>query len=120
MYRAEQAQHERASNSFLRMENDKIRCENITMRGALKNAICPSCVGQPVTDYFDEQNLRMENTQLKQEVMATGLTTAGHVVCFRRPAHLPLFICIYIHIYLYLYVYVYLYVYIYVYVYVRL
>jgi homeobox-leucine zipper protein len=75
-----QAQHERASNSFLRMENDKIRCENVTMREALKNVICPNCVGQPVTDYFDAQKLRMENTQLKEEVIAMVLTTAGHVV----------------------------------------
>ncbi|KAG2604955.1 homeobox-leucine zipper protein ROC8-like [Panicum virgatum] len=73
------AQHERASNSFLRMENDKIRCENITMRGALKNAICPSCVGQPVTDYFDEQNLRMENTQLKQELDRMSSITSKYL-----------------------------------------
>lgn len=32
--------------------------------------ICPSCGGPPVTEdtYFDEQKLRMENLQLKEEV----------------------------------------------------
>jgi hypothetical protein len=64
-----QAQHERADNCFLRAENDKIRCENITMREALKNVICPSCGGPPVDeDFFDEQKLRMENARLKEEV----------------------------------------------------
>ena len=65
-----QAQHERADNSALRQENDKIRCENIAIREALKNVICPSCGGPPINDdcYFDEQKLRLENAQLKEEV----------------------------------------------------
>ncbi|OMP10294.1 hypothetical protein COLO4_04639 [Corchorus olitorius] len=42
------AQHERADNCALRSENDKIRCENIAIREALKNVICPSCGGPPL------------------------------------------------------------------------
>ncbi|KAI4976310.1 hypothetical protein ZWY2020_049917 [Hordeum vulgare] len=70
------AQHERQDNCFLRVENDKIRCENIAMREALKNVICPTCGGPPVAeDYFDEQKLRMENARLKQELdRVAGLT----------------------------------------------
>lgn len=66
-----QAQSERADNCALRAENDKIRCENIAIREALKNVICPSCGGPPVAEdsYFDEQKLRMENAQLKEEVL---------------------------------------------------
>jgi homeobox-leucine zipper protein len=76
-----QAQHERADNCFLRAENDKIRCENITMREALKNVICPSCGGPPVAeDFFDEQKLRMENARLKEEVNHELTTTR----CLRR------------------------------------
>jgi hypothetical protein len=65
-----QAQHERADNCTLRAENDKIRCENIAIREALRNVICPSCGGPPVTEdsYFDEHKLRVENAQLKEEV----------------------------------------------------
>ncbi|XP_020089795.1 homeobox-leucine zipper protein ROC8-like isoform X1 [Ananas comosus] len=64
-------QHERADNSTLRSENDKIRCENIAMREALKNVICPSC-----GSYFDEQKLRMENARLKEELdRVSGLTS---------------------------------------------
>ncbi|RLM54948.1 hypothetical protein C2845_PM10G05820 [Panicum miliaceum] len=85
------AQHERASNSFLRMENDKIRCENVTMREALKNVICPNCVGQPVTDYFDAQKLRMENTQLKEELDRMSSITSKYLgrPFTQAPAVLP-------------------------------
>ncbi|CAL9195558.1 unnamed protein product [Musa hybrid cultivar] len=64
------AQHERADNCLLRAENDKIRCENIAMREAMKNVICPSCGAPPASDdsYFDEQKLRMENARLKEEL----------------------------------------------------
>ena len=66
-----QAQTERADNCALRADNDKIRCENIVIREALKNVICPSCGGPPLNDesYFDEQKLRLENAQLKEEVI---------------------------------------------------
>ncbi|RWV85013.1 hypothetical protein GW17_00053234, partial [Ensete ventricosum] len=64
------AQHDRADNCVLRAENDKIRSENIAMREALKNVICPSCGGPPTDEdsYFDEQKLRMENARLKEEL----------------------------------------------------
>ncbi|CAL5362718.1 unnamed protein product [Camellia sinensis] len=64
------AQHERADNGALRAENDRIRCENIAIREALKNVICPTCGGPPVSEdsYFDEQKLQMENAQLKEEL----------------------------------------------------
>ncbi|KAG7589971.1 Homeobox domain [Arabidopsis suecica] len=64
------AQHERADNSALKAENDKIRCENIAIREALKHAICPNCGGPPVSEdpYFDEQKLRIENAHLREEL----------------------------------------------------
>lgn len=64
------AQHERADNCALRSENDKIRCENIAIREALKKVICPTCGGPPLGEdsYFDEQKLRMENARLKEEL----------------------------------------------------
>ena len=73
-----QAQHERADNCFLRAENDKIRCENIAMREALKNVICPTCGGphSATDDYFDEHKLRMENAHLKEEA-SSFVTTFG-------------------------------------------
>ncbi|XP_066371669.1 homeobox-leucine zipper protein ROC8-like [Miscanthus floridulus] len=74
------AQHERADNCFLRAENDKIRCENITMREALKNVVCPNCGGPPVAeDYFDEQKLRMENARLKEELDRVSSMTSKYL-----------------------------------------
>ncbi|KAJ3695947.1 hypothetical protein LUZ60_001324 [Juncus effusus] len=75
------AQHERADNCYLRAENDKIRCENIAMREALKNVICPHCGGPPVTEdsYFDEQKLRMENARLKDELDRVSSLTSKYL-----------------------------------------
>ncbi|WCJ34745.1 Homeobox-leucine zipper protein HDG11 [Euphorbia peplus] len=83
------AQHERADNGALRAENDKIRCENIAIREALKNVICPSCGGPPVNEdsYFDEHKLRMENAQLKEELDRVSSIAAKYI---GRPiSHLP-------------------------------
>ncbi|KAJ8752539.1 hypothetical protein K2173_004827 [Erythroxylum novogranatense] len=75
------AQHERADNCALRAENDKIRCENIAIREALKNVICPSCGGPPATEdsYFDEHKLRMENAQLKDELDRVSSIAAKYI-----------------------------------------
>ncbi|XP_058078884.1 homeobox-leucine zipper protein ROC8-like [Magnolia sinica] len=83
------AQHERADNCSLRAENDKIRCENIAIREALKNVICPSCGGPPVGEdmYFDEQKLRIENARLKEELDRVSSIAAKYI---GRPiSHLP-------------------------------
>ncbi|CAN6245930.1 unnamed protein product [Urochloa humidicola] len=74
------AQHERQDNCFLRAENDKIRCENIAMREALRNVICPTCGVPPVADdYFDEQKLRMENARLKEELDRVSSLTSKYL-----------------------------------------
>ncbi|KAL1568349.1 Homeobox-leucine zipper protein hdg11 [Salvia divinorum] len=75
------AQHERSDNCTLRADNDRIRCENIAMREALRNIICPSCGGPPVTEdsYFDEQKLRMENAQLKEELDRVSSIAAKYI-----------------------------------------
>ncbi|KAH6806760.1 homeodomain GLABROUS 11 [Perilla frutescens var. frutescens] len=75
------AQHERADNSALRSENDKIRCENIAIREALKNVICPSCGSSPACEdsYFDEQKLRIENAHLKEELDRVSSIAAKYI-----------------------------------------
>ncbi|KMZ59789.1 Homeobox-leucine zipper protein ROC8 [Zostera marina] len=71
------AQHERADNCTLRAENDRIRCENIAIREALKNIICPTCGVSPMSadttstsssSFFDGHNLRLENAHLREQV----------------------------------------------------
>ncbi|KAE9467032.1 hypothetical protein C3L33_01059, partial [Rhododendron williamsianum] len=77
------AQHERADNCGLRGENDRIRCENIAIREALKNVICPTCGGPPppVGDdsYFDEHKLRIENAHLKEELDRVSSIAAKYI-----------------------------------------
>ncbi|PKI53430.1 hypothetical protein CRG98_026120 [Punica granatum] len=75
------AQHERADNCALRSENDRIRCENIAIREALKTVICPSCGTQPTAEdsYFDEQKMRMENAQLKEELDRVSSVAAKYI-----------------------------------------
>ncbi|KAI3735674.1 hypothetical protein L6452_15182 [Arctium lappa] len=75
------AQHERADNCALRAENDKIRYENIVIREALKNLVCPTCGGPPIGEdcYFDEQKLRFENAQLKEELDRVSSIAAKYI-----------------------------------------
>ncbi|KAL0801724.1 hypothetical protein Bca101_056900 [Brassica carinata] len=75
------AQHERADNNALKAENDKIRCENIAIREALKHAICPNCGGPPVSEdpYFDEQKLRIENAHLRDELERMSTVASKYI-----------------------------------------
>ncbi|KAL3655420.1 Homeobox-leucine zipper protein hdg11 [Castilleja foliolosa] len=75
------AQIERADNSGLRAENDKIRSENIAFKEALKNIICPSCGSIPASEdpYFDEQKIRIENAHLKEELDRVSSMAAKYI-----------------------------------------
>ncbi|KAF3576925.1 hypothetical protein DY000_02029525 [Brassica cretica] len=72
-------QHERADNNALKVENDKIRCENIAIREALKHAMCPNCGGPPVSEdpYFDERKLRIENVHLRDKNVSGCIKVHG-------------------------------------------
>ncbi|KAI8008162.1 Homeobox-leucine zipper protein ROC8 [Camellia lanceoleosa] len=64
------AQNERADNNALKVENDKIQCENLAIREALKNVTCPNCGGPPFGEeerQLNVQKLKMQNSHLKQE-----------------------------------------------------
>ncbi|KAF8052578.1 hypothetical protein N665_1540s0002 [Sinapis alba] len=83
------AQHERADNCALKEENDRIRCENIAIREALKHTICPTCGDASVHEdsYFDEEKLRIENAQLREELERVSSIAAKFM---GRPlSHLP-------------------------------
>ncbi|XP_048129501.1 homeobox-leucine zipper protein ROC8-like [Rhodamnia argentea] len=63
-------QNERADNTALRAENERIHCENLAIMEALKSVICPACGGPPLGEEERQRNfekLKMENVQLKAE-----------------------------------------------------
>ncbi|RDY01502.1 Homeobox-leucine zipper protein HDG11, partial [Mucuna pruriens] len=63
-------QTERANNNALRAENERIQNENLVMKEALKNIMCPSCGGPPYDKEGHEhslEQLRLENARLKEE-----------------------------------------------------
>lgn len=64
------AQHERSENQQLRNENEKLRADNIRFKEALSNATCPNCGGPAAIGEmsFDEQQLRIENARLREEI----------------------------------------------------
>lgn len=88
------AQTERAENSMLRAENEKLRSENVIMREALKNPQCPHCGGPATVGEmsFDEQQLRLENVRLKEEldrVSALAAKYLGRPIPPMAPLALP-------------------------------
>ncbi|GAB4859453.1 Homeobox-leucine zipper protein roc2 [Ancistrocladus abbreviatus] len=74
-------QHERHENSQLRAENEKLRADNIRFREALSNASCPNCGGPTAIGEmsFDEHNLRLENTRLREEIDRISAIAAKYV-----------------------------------------
>ncbi|KAL5157944.1 Homeobox-leucine zipper protein HDG11 [Glycine soja] len=62
-------QHERADNTALRVENDRIHSKNLLMKKALKNMLCSSCGGAPCQDDREHlmQKMQHENSRLKEE-----------------------------------------------------
>ncbi|GMH30276.1 hypothetical protein Nepgr_032119 [Nepenthes gracilis] len=74
-------QHERQENQQLRAENEMLRADNESFKEALSNAICPSCGGPAAIGEmsFDEQHLRIENAQLREEIDRISSIAAKYV-----------------------------------------
>ncbi|XP_057978403.1 homeobox-leucine zipper protein ROC3 [Malania oleifera] len=64
------AQQDRADNLVLRAENENLKSENYRLQAALRNIICPNCGGPALLGEisFEEQQLRLENARLKEEL----------------------------------------------------
>ncbi|MFS7888403.1 putative transcription factor & lipid binding HD-SAD family [Helianthus anomalus] len=60
------AQQDRSENAILRNDNENLRNENSRLHTALRMLVCSNCGGSPMS--FDEQQLRMENARLKEEL----------------------------------------------------
>lgn len=64
------AQQDRTDNVILRAENDNLKNENYRLQAVLKSLVCPSCGGSSILGEveYDEQQLRIENSRLKEEL----------------------------------------------------
>jgi hypothetical protein len=64
------AQQDRADNVILRTENEALKTDNFRLQAAIRNVVCPSCGQAAVIGdmSYEEQNLRIENARLKDEV----------------------------------------------------
>ncbi|KAK9052843.1 hypothetical protein SSX86_029473 [Deinandra increscens subsp. villosa] len=60
------AQQDRSDNAILRNDNENLRNENSRLENALRSLVCSNCGGSSLS--FDEQQLRMENARLKEEL----------------------------------------------------
>jgi hypothetical protein len=66
------AQQDRADNVLLRAENESLKSDNYRLQAAIRNVVCPNCGHAAVLGEmsYEEQQLRIENARLKDEVGA--------------------------------------------------
>ena len=64
------AQQDRADNVLLRAENESLKSDNYRLQSAIRNVVCPNCGHAAVLAEmsYEEQQLRIENARLKDEV----------------------------------------------------
>ncbi|XP_061343072.1 homeobox-leucine zipper protein HDG5-like isoform X2 [Gastrolobium bilobum] len=65
------AQQDRSDNVILRAENETLKNENYRLQAALRSIICPNCGGPCIMGAdlgLDEQQLRLENARLREEL----------------------------------------------------
>ncbi|XP_027075663.1 homeobox-leucine zipper protein HDG11-like [Coffea arabica] len=91
--------NERADNDALRVENDRFYYENLVMREALRNLVCPKCEDASSGEEARQRNLerlRAENAWLKQElerasrVVSTFSRRSGVLESYLPPSFSPL------------------------------
>ncbi|KAH7445299.1 hypothetical protein KP509_01G001800 [Ceratopteris richardii] len=75
------AHHERQDNSVLRKENEKLKAENFALREAVRTVSCPNCGGPAnlAEMSFEEQQLRIENVRLREEIERITAMAAKYI-----------------------------------------
>ncbi|KAJ1272467.1 hypothetical protein BS78_06G203700 [Paspalum vaginatum] len=74
-------QMERHENALLKQENEKLRAENLSIQGALRDAVCGGCGGPAVLGKLslEEHHLRLENARLRDELTRVCALTAKFI-----------------------------------------
>ncbi|XP_015897558.3 homeobox-leucine zipper protein ROC3 [Ziziphus jujuba] len=88
------AQQDRSDNVILRAENESLKNENYRLQAALRNVICPNCGGPAMVGDIglDEQQLRLENARLREELDQVCCLTSrytGRAIQPMTPAAAP-------------------------------
>lgn len=73
------AQNERANNSDLRAENERISCENESLRKALKEIVCQACGGPSFGEEERLEELLRENLRLRKECKRVCCLLSGYI-----------------------------------------
>lgn len=71
VFNLNQTQQERHENVILRQENEKLRAENGFLKDAMRSPVCNNCGGAVIpgeVSYEQQQQLRIENAKLKDEL----------------------------------------------------
>ncbi|KAK3157235.1 hypothetical protein QOZ80_2AG0118080 [Eleusine coracana subsp. coracana] len=81
------AQQDRADNVLLRAENETLKADNFRLQAAIRNVVCPSCGHAAVLGEmsFEEQQLRIENARLKDELDRLACITTRYGSGGRQP-----------------------------------
>ncbi|RWW62236.1 hypothetical protein BHE74_00030643, partial [Ensete ventricosum] len=64
----------RLPSAVIHAENESLKNENFRLQAAIQNVVCPNCGGPAILGEmsFDEQQLRIENARLKDELLFYG------------------------------------------------
>ena len=84
-------QMERHENTMLKLENDKLRAENLSIREAMRDAACSGCGGPALLGEMslEEHHLRLENARLRDELTRVCALTAKFIGKPLSPMALP-------------------------------
>ncbi|KAF6148540.1 hypothetical protein GIB67_042499 [Kingdonia uniflora] len=74
------AHQDRSDNAILKAENESLKNDNFRLKTALNNIVCPNCGGPALLGEvsFEEQHLRFENAQLKEEIERFSCITSRY------------------------------------------
>ncbi|EOY03224.1 Homeodomain GLABROUS 11, putative [Theobroma cacao] len=85
------SQHERADNSALRAENERMKCENFAMLEALKMVICPACGGPPIGEEERQRKAVSQSESLMISIPTSSLPLPPANFTTQGMGHLPLY-----------------------------
>ncbi|TKV94743.1 hypothetical protein SEVIR_9G315700v4 [Setaria viridis] len=90
------AQQDRADNVLLRAENESLKSDNYRLQAAIRNVVCPNCGHAAVLGEmsYEEQQLRIENARLKDELDRLACIATRYGGGGRQPSMSSALVCL--------------------------